>query len=239
MDELLALLERYSPGYRGRVEGAGFWQLDVMEERFGRPLPGFYRRFAEVMGAQAGPLLAGLHAYHPNDIAELYAVAPPGELPPDRFLYVFGDPSQEGDHYFLDLDAPEGADDAEVVRFPFGADAWKTRLVRRFASLREMLLVFAVRHVALPTFPHRAQLASGAAREAPGAGEAADLFLRLGFAALPYPRSCLLFERRDAVIELDRAPGQLGFSCRVGMRDALELRRFTAIVEERLQLVHE
>jgi hypothetical protein len=94
MDELLALLERYSPGYRVRLRGAPGWRLDELQEAFGRQLPGFYREFCRVMGGGGGPLLAHVNAYEPrDDVATLYRVAPEAELPPRRFLYVFGDPS--------------------------------------------------------------------------------------------------------------------------------------------------
>ncbi|WP_437571836.1 hypothetical protein [Sorangium sp. So ce542] len=232
MEELLALLDRYAPGYRGRIQGVYGWRLDELEERFGRPCPGFYRSFALAMGAEGGPLLDGLHEHHPTKIAELYELAP--WMPPRRFLYVFGDASPDGQHTFLDLDAPSEAGDFQVVRFPFGEQTWKTRLTRRFVSLREMLFVLAMRNVHLPTFPHRAEhlSADGPAGAPPSAEDAAVVFERLGFTRLPYPRRCLLFERQDAAILLYRRPDEPGFSIRVGMRDAAKLRSFQAIVED-------
>ncbi|KYF77334.1 hypothetical protein BE20_55790 [Sorangium cellulosum] len=126
-----------------------------------------------------------------------------------------------------------------MVRFPFGEQTWKTRLTRRFASLREMLFVLAMRNVHLPTFPHRAEhlAADGPAGAPPSAEDAAVVFERLGFTRLPYPRRCLLFERQDAAILLYRRPDEPGFSIRVGMRDAAKLRSFQAIVEDSAGLI--
>lgn len=234
MDELLALLERYSPGYRARIKGVHRWRLDELEERFGRPCPGFYREFARRMGAGAGPLLDGMSDYHPSSIAELYELAPERELPPRRFLYILGDPSVDARHHFLDLGAPAGEDDCAVVRVPFGEDAWKTHLVQRYVSLREMLFVLAMDRVALPTFPHRVEFARpfDAAGAAPGAEEVAVIFERLGFARLAHARRCLLFERQDGAIVLYRRPDDPAFSVRVGLRDPAKLRGFQAVVED-------
>ncbi|WP_437992735.1 hypothetical protein [Sorangium sp. So ce145] len=232
MEELLSLLDRYAPGYRGRVQGVYGWRLDEIEDRFGRPCPGFYRAFALAMGAEGGPLLEGLHEYHPSKIADLYALAP--WMPPRRFLYVFGDASPDGQHYFLDLDAPSEAEDCHVVRFPFGEQTWTTRLTRRFVSLREMLFVLAMTNVHLPIFPHRAEYLStgGPAGAPPRAEDVAVILERLGFTRLPYPRRCLLFERHDAGILLYRRPDDPGFSLRVGFLDPAKLRGFEAVIED-------
>ena len=234
MDDLLDLLERYAPGYRDTIKGAKFWQLDVLEERFGRPLPGAYRAFAEIMGVDGGALLAHVCSYHPDHISELYAVAP--WMPPHRFLYILGDSSLEDHSYFLDLDTSCDSDDHEVVRFPFDDDGWANR-TRKFVSLREMLLLWAMRYVALPTFPHAAEFSRGAESLTASAEDVANLITRLGFVKLSLPVRCMLFERPDAVIELYRLPHEPGFSFRVGMRDADELRRFEAIIEENTSMV--
>jgi hypothetical protein len=234
MDDLLALLERYAPGYRGTIQGARFWQLDVLEEGFGRPLPGAYRAFAETMGVDGGALLAHVRSYHPNHISELYAVAP--VMPPRRFLFIFGDPSMEAYHYFLDLETSRDGDDHEVVRFPFSDHGWANP-TPRFVSLREMLLVWAMRYVALPTFPHAATFTGSGEAHTPSAEDMANLFARLGFVKLSRPTRCMLFERADAAIELYRFPYEPSFSFQVGMRDLAELHRFEAIIEDTTVLV--
>jgi hypothetical protein len=236
MNKLLALLQRYVPDYQSRIQGVYGWALEELEEAFGRPLPGFYQDFARFMGQQGGPLLAHVHGYNPLEIIDFYQLTPAAYLPPGRFLYVFGDPSMDAHHYWLDLEAPSEEEDCHVVRIPLGKEAWKTRLSPGYVSLREMLFVWAMRHVRLPAFPHEAEYLLDSA--GPEAGKSADadeltrLFEKLGFTCLPYPRRCLLFDRDDAGIELYRPPSAPGLSFRVGMRDREEFRRFQGVVED-------
>lgn len=237
MDELLELLEHYSPGYRHQIEGTDEWELDKLEEIFGRPLPRFYREFAQVMGQDGGPLLAHVNAYQPRwDVGQIYRVLPDSELPPRRFLFIFGDPSVDGQHYWLDLEAPSEEGDSQVVRMPFGHDSWKTKLSPLHVSLREMLFVWAMSQVHLPSFPQRAQYSLRSRDLAPAgfrdAEDLARILERLGFTRLPYPRRCMLFERADAGILLYRRPTGPGFSFEVGMQEPEEFRRVQAIIEE-------
>ncbi|MFY0572336.1 hypothetical protein ACN28E_52045 [Archangium lansingense] len=235
MDELLALLERYSPGYADQIQGASAWNLRKLKESFGQPLPEFYQEFADVMGKDGGPLLAHVQSYDPYDVTELYEVAW-RELPPRRFLFVFGDPSIDAQHYWLDLETPTEDEEYRVFRFAFGKEEWKKHRSPLYMSLREMLFVWAMSNVCLPTFPHRAAYYSRLGRMPPGelldAEDVARIFERLRFVRLPYPQRCLLFERDDAAIELYRSPDEPGFSFRVGMRNPEELRRFQAIMED-------
>lgn len=236
MDELLVLLERYVPGYQRRIQGVYDWGLDELAESFGRPLPGFYREFALVMGEKGGPLLDHVHAYHPLKAADIYRLAPETQLPPRRFLYIFGDPSVDAQHYWLDLESPSEEEDCQVVRIPFGKEAWKTRISRVHVSLREMLFFWAMNHVRLPAFAQGAEyLVSASDPTARAALEAEDLartFEKLGFTRLSYPQHCLLFDRDDAGIALYRPPDAPGFSFRVAMREPDEFRRFQAVVED-------
>lgn len=236
MDELLALLERYSPGYQAQIEGASGWSLDNLEDVVGQPLPVFYREFAQVMGKEGGPLLADVRSYNPYDIAELYELSPAAELPPRRFLFIFGDPSMEAEHYWLDLEAPSEREDRQVMRMRFGEEEWKKNLSPVYMSLREMLFVWAMRNICLPTFPHGATYYLGSKHtplDAPPDAEAvARIFERLGFTRLSYPRRCLLFDRDDAAISLYRSPDEPGFLFQVGMRNPEELRRFQGIMED-------
>ncbi|REG14283.1 hypothetical protein ATI61_1272 [Archangium gephyra] len=235
MNELLALLERYAPGYAERIQGASAWNLFMLKKVFGQSLPEFYQEFVEVMGKDGGPLLAHVDSYDPYDVTELYEVAW-RELPPRRFLFVFGDPSPDDQHYWLDLEAPSEDGDCKVFRFPFGTEEWKKHGSPLYMSLREMLFVWAMSNVGLPTFPHRAAYYSRLANVPPNelldAEDVARIFERLRFVRLPYPQRCMLFERDDAAIELYRSPDEPGFSFRVGMRNAEEFRRFQGIMED-------
>jgi hypothetical protein len=239
MDELLALLERYSPGYRDQIKGVADWRIDELQEAFGRPLPRFYRQFCRVMGMNAGPLLAHVNAYEPrDDVATIYRIFPDVELPPRRFLYVFGDPSVDSQHYWLDLEQPaeESVEDCRVVRMSFGREGWEAAVSPVYVSLREALFAWAMTYVHLPTFPHQVgyYLRSGdngpeAVRDAE---ELARILERLGFTRLLYPRHCLLFERGDAGILLYQPPASSGLSLEMGVQDSHECRRLEAIIEE-------
>jgi hypothetical protein len=234
MDDLLTLIERYAPGYRARIRGAAWWWIDDLEANLGRPLPAAYREFVEAMGADGGPLLAGLRNYQTNKIAELYKDL--AFMPPRRFLFVFGDDTPDApEHFFLDLERPtdDGAD-AEVVRFPLDDDG--SARTHRFVSLRELLFVLAMRNIALPGFPWRAEYLDeprhGPEREPTGAEAFAALFGKLGFRRLAFPRRCALFERDDAVIELYNLPDRPGCSFRVGFREQGELRRLAELLAD-------
>jgi hypothetical protein len=235
MDELLTLLERYLPGYRGQIKGARDWHLDELEELFGQPLPGIYREFALSMGMNGGPLLAHVRSYEPLEVADIYRLSW-RELPPRRFLFVFGDPSPEPQHYWLDLNTTTEDGDCQIVRLPFEQETWQKHLVRAYVSLREMLFVWAMSNVHLPKFPHRARYLSRPADEAPGfwmdAEALAQLLKQLGFTRLPYPQHCLLFERDDAAIELYRLLDGPGFSFQVGVRELAEFRKLQSIIED-------
>jgi hypothetical protein len=243
MDDLLVLLERYSPGYSARVQGVEDWRLDELEEAFGRTLPRFYRQFCQIMGTDAGPLLAHVHAYEPrDDVATIYRVFPDRRLPPRRFLYVFGDPSMDSQHYWLDLERPSpGGEDCWVVRMPFGSEGWETRVSSVYVSLREMLFAWAMMYLRLPTFPHQVGYYRPSGERRPGtAGDAEELariFERLGFTRLPYPRHCQVFERSDAGIFLYRAPASPGLSFDMGVQDPREGRRVETIIEENTGMV--
>jgi hypothetical protein len=188
------------------------------------------------MGKDGGPLLAHVDAYDPFHIADIYQLVPPAELPPQRFLYVFGDPSLDAQHYWLDLEVPFEDEDCQVVRIPFGKEAWKRHLSPLYMSLREMLFVWAMSDIHLPTFPHHAMYYRSSRHthpdELPDAEDIARIFERLGFVRLPYPRRCLLFEREDSSIKLYRPPNEPDFSFQVGMRSLDKLRHFQAIIED-------
>lgn len=235
MDELLALLERYAPGYRSRVQGASKLHVRYLEQVFGRPLPKFYQEFVRVMGADGGPLLSQVETYQPDKISKLYRFAS-DEMPPRRFLFVFGDPSSDDEHYWLDLEAPSEEGDCQVVRMPFGGDEWETHLSRHFVSLREMLFVWAMENVRRPELPlHAGYLVRSeyeAPEKVPDAEDLARAFEKLGFTRLPYPRHFLLYERADAAIELGRSPDEPGFWFSISAREQQDFNRFCAIVED-------
>ncbi len=233
MDELLALLERYSPGYHDQIQGYADWLLDELEETFGRPLPTSYREFARAMGKEGGPLFAHVRSYDPLlDVTDIYQVVPKSELPPRRFLYVFGDPDPLAPHhYWLDLEAPSEEGDYQVVRMPFGEESWKKKLSRDFVGLREMLFVVAMENVCLPKFPCQVKYYHDERRTAK-VEDIARLVERMGFVRLPYPRHSLIFERNGAAIRFYRPPDKSHLHLQVGMSNPDELRRFQAIIED-------
>lgn len=237
MNELLVFLERFSPGYRDRIEGYPDWLIDELEEAFGRPLPGPYRDFARNMGVNGGPLLAHVRSYDPLlDVAELYRLSPPSELPPRRFLFVFGDPDPLAPTpYWLDLESPSEDGDCQVVRMSFGEESWKQQH-RDFVSFREMLFLWAMEYIHMPNFPHHARYLRGKGQQTVTTEDLARILAKLGFTQLPYPRHSLLFERDDAAARLYRRPNDSSFEIRVGMRNLDELKHFQAVIEDNADL---
>lgn len=235
MDELLAFIERYAPGYRGLIQGAHEWRIDDLEKAFGQPLPKFYRKFASVMGVNGGPLLAHVDTYEPTKVADLYRFASV-EMPPRRFLFVFGDPALDDEHYWLDLETPSEDGDCQVVKMPFGDEAWEASLSRYYVSLREMLFAWAMENICLPTFPYQAEYFVNSARTTTeGSSDVEELagkFERLGFKRLSYPRHCLVLERKDASVEFIRKPTETGIWFSIGGRDHKEFQRLRALAEE-------
>jgi|GEM_PF-1438797 len=237
MDELLELLERYEPGYRGQLDGYPDPLLDELEETFGRALPASYRGFAQVMGARGGAVLSTVSAYDPlMDVAALYRVMPM-EMPPRRFLYLFGDPSPLAPTpHWLDLEAPSEGDDCQVVRMPLGEHSWKTKLSRDYVGLRELLFLWAMEHVHMPRFPAQALYQRGPGQQASTGEDVAHILEKTGFKRLPYPRHSMLFEREDGAVRLYRPPEGMHFDIRVAMRSPDLLARFQALIEDHTDL---
>ena len=237
MDALLELLERYLPGYRSQIEGYPAPLLDELEEAFGRELPASYREFAEAMGARGGVFLSSVSAYDPIlDVADFYRVMPM-EMPPRRFLYLFGDPSPLAPTpYWLDLESPSAGDDCQVVRMPLGEHTWKTKLSRDYISLRELLFLWAMEHVQMPRFPAHVSYQSGAGRRTVTEQDVARLLVQAGFTQLPYPRHSLLFERDDGAVRLYRPPEKPSFELRVAMRSSDALIRLQELIADHTDL---
>ncbi|NTX07464.1 SMI1/KNR4 family protein [Myxococcus sp. CA040A] len=235
MDELLTLLERYSPDFRNDISGVDGWALEELEAAFGHPLPDFYREFCLFMGERGGPLLARVDGYNPLDIIDFYRLTPPTYLPPRRFLYVLGDPSVDAQHYWLDLETLSPDGDCQVVRIPLSEHAWETRASRVYVGLRELLFSWAMSQVALPTFAHTTEYVtpySTQGQRPPDAENFALTLEKLGFVRRPFPNRCLVFERHDAAIDLYRPPDAPGFSLKMGVSDLTEHRRLQSILED-------
>jgi len=238
MDELLALLERYSPGYREGIQGVDDWCIEDLEDLIGRPLPGCYKAFVKVMGQHAGPLLFDVTQHDLPHVMFLYRLNP---RLPRRFLLLFGDPSPLAPTpYWLDLDSPSENGDCQVVRMPFGESegTWKERLSKDYISLREMLFLWAMEYVHLPNFPHQARYCRSKGRQPSSAEDMARLLEKMGFVRLPYPRYSMLFERAGdgSATRLYCPPDDPFFEIRVGMHSADKLRHFKLLIEDNTDL---
>jgi hypothetical protein len=236
MRDLIALLERYVPGCSNQIQGVSTAEIDFLEDAFGQPLPDAYRFFALEMGRDGGPLLAHVRSYNPFDIADKYKTTS-NDIPPRRFLFIFGDPDPlTRFHYWLDLEAPSEDGDFQVVQFPYFQDAWKTKLIRSYVGLQEMLFDWAMEYVCVPSFPHRARYRQGDG-EMTTVKDVANYLEKMGFIRLPYPRYSLLFERDDAAIGLYRFPDSSHFQMHVGMRSLDKLKHFQAVIEDNTDLM--
>ncbi|NTX10872.1 SMI1/KNR4 family protein [Myxococcus sp. CA056] len=240
MEELLNLLERYLPGYRQQVRGYPDLVVDELEEVFGHPLPESYRQFANVMGAQGGPLFQEMSSYDPiQGVAENYRLAPESVMPPRRFLFLFGsrDPLVSDCHW-LDLDAPTEDGDYQVVLMPFGEHAWKKNLRRIYSGFREMLFLKAMTDICLPTFPHQVKFSGGHEGKASSVDEVARIFERGGFIRLPHPHHSMIFERPGAAIRLYRPPRGSRFYIHAGAHRLDELHHLQRVLEDNTDVEH-
>ncbi|AKQ63696.1 hypothetical protein A176_000608 [Myxococcus hansupus] len=180
------------------------------------------------------PLLAHVPSFNPIlDVAERYRVAPKSELPPHRLLFSFGDRDPLAPHHdWLNLESPSEEGNCQVVRMPFGADSWKTKLRREAIGLRELLFLWAMEHVRMPTLPHQDPYVRRDGDSTPTAEDLARLLEKMGFVQLHFPRYNMLFEREGAAARLYRHPGSPQFNLRVGVQHPEELKRVQVLLED-------
>lgn len=231
MEEILAFLDRYVPGYVTEASGASAEQIDDLEEAFERPLPGFFRHYLSALGNDTGALFQNNRTHDPFSIADLYRCGGRPPLPPHRFLFAFSTNTLDNCDYFLDLEQPAGGGDYRIVRFPIHEDAWK-KPSESYSSLSSMLYILAAENVVIPSLPLQQKYGSGAAHPPLSADDYAAEVADLWFTVTSESSDHILLERLGAVILVERFPGTPEFLINVGMSDPDDWPAFEALTEK-------
>lgn len=230
MRALVELIELYRPGFAATVQGATEDAIEDLEDLMG-PLPGAYRRFLQTMGAAMGDFSAMGADFDMEACRSIVLVKP--WICDERYLYIAYDGALSGWDFYMDRDAPSGADDCMVVRMPL---SWREDPTRRrpvFSGLEELLYVEAYWNIRLPLFAHRSELMRPITGEAMHGCEAAAVCAEieaLGFVRVPPASPSALYERRDAALALYQVPDAPGFSLVLGCDEAHELRRLEGLL---------
>lgn len=231
MKDLVALIERYRPGYSRTVEPASDFDIEDYDAEAGA-LPGAYVRFLQTMGRSIGDFNAHDVDFNVRNLVITYQVAP--WIQRDQFLLIGSDQGPTGVRYFLDRGAIDGKGDCMVVMSLRHPSLPLDPLDQLHVGLEEFLYVEAYRTVRLPLFAHRAELAPTPLVMDPRA-TAENAFAvaeRLGFERVSPAQRSALYERGDAALVLARRPTSDAFSLRIGATDPDELARLISAFED-------
>ncbi len=228
MKDLVALIDRYQPGYASTVEPASSIELEDLEEAAG-PLPGAYVRFLKTMGRSVGALRVHDAHFNVAEVLMAYQLAP--WVIRDQYLFIAGDRSPANAPYFLDRSAPSGDDDCLVVMM-LGHQRERCDVLH--VGLEEFLYVEAYRSMRLPRLGPSVGLAPVPLTNDPlaTAERAGALAEGLGFKRIGPARRSALYERGDAAMVLYRHPHQEAFSFRLAAAEPPELERLVAAFTE-------
>ncbi|HEX5746493.1 MAG TPA: SMI1/KNR4 family protein [Archangium sp.] len=244
LQEFIALVERYDPGYSRRLRGAGPEEIRNLEVLAGQPLPDSYREFLTRMGRDMGGLEIEGIDFHIERILEFYKS---GDWPPPRGYILFAiqedDPQMD---YYLECTRP-GQRDCPVVRFPsmgeFSRDGYFDSLD---PSLNDFLLSLAFSEKRMEDFDRQRLLTPSTKnrKQAPIASPVAlarivdERAQRLGFERVARTSVAYRFyDRADAAlyVRLDDAGGLMGVT--VAARTPRELERISDILGNQTSLV--
>jgi len=230
MQRLVALIEQFRPKFSDTIRAAEPEAVEALAELAG-PLPGAYVRFLHTMGADMGELALADADFRIEEQVGAYCASPWMRHP--RFLQIAQDYSPASWDYYLDRDAPSGADDCRVVQMPLGKKFLATdQQWPLYAGLEEMLYVQAFRTLRLPLLAHAAEFmrTSTASGESEAVRAIAESF---GFVRVAPEFRSALYERGDAAIVLYQHPVEANFSFRLACEDAGELARLsTSFIEQ-------
>ncbi|WP_239014400.1 hypothetical protein [Archangium violaceum] len=224
MEAFVEFVEKYRPGFSEEIFPADEYDIRVLEKRAG-PLPGFYRRFLEKMGANMGGLELADASLSIDGALGAYTLA---WLQGGRYIFFAGDNGVTGWHWFLDRASPHGADDCLVVNRLLEENYPPQGSHPMYVGLEEFLYYEAFKEVRMSQLPFRRKFSTPEDVKA-AAGYRSDSVTALaeekGFKRIPPAEHCALFERGDAAISLYRHPTQPTFSFVVGCEDAAEAER--------------
>lgn len=240
---LIDLIEQYDPGFANRIQGASAEELHHLEKQLGHPLPGSYKDFLSLMGKDLGGFETPQVDLRLERVQDFYEVTE--SQPPNRFIFIGAHEEDPYMDYYLDCGVPAGTD-CPVVRAEMPEQLVKPeKLWRSFASLEDMLFVWAFRN-RLARLSHRRKLSASLQRNAQGVmvippgvlGSVEVLAAQLGFQKLPHTSPLtLLFERGDAALYLSRPSPEGGITSELGAQDPREFRKLEeAIIDNTVML---
>lgn len=219
MQPLVAMIERYKPGFRDAIVPADPEMVSDLEELTG-PLPGAYRRFLSTMGQSTDGFYPGGADFTVEDRLANYQLE--SSLSGSYYLLVgAGGPLEPGGDLYMDRSRPYGDDDCELALAPFGPTLDESTCVPFQAGLEEFLYIDAFRRFRLPLLGASSRLAP--ALEAEGDETVIDRLLTaaelVGFKRVGPVQRSALFERGDAAMVMNRNPRSSQFQLEVRAAD--------------------
>jgi len=222
MTSLVELLERYQPGISAGFVPAAEKEIATLQRAVG-PLPGAYLRFLRTMGSSTGDLELRHGDTKLTSVMKVwstYNVLRWLARPPfTSYLFVAQDRSPSGYHFFLDRNAPHGADDCMLVQMPTDPAFKPAQRSPVHAGLEEFLFHEAYAAVRLPLFPLHEYQVSVPGVEDDVIAAIAAVAARLGFERLPSTTRSPIFERGDEAVLLHRPPESESFWMTVSAYD--------------------
>jgi hypothetical protein len=240
---LIDLVEQYAPGFANRIQGASSEEVHRLEEHLRRPLPSPYKDFLSLMGKDLGGFETPHVDLRLERVQEFYEVTEP--RPPSRFIFIGAHDEDPYMDYYLDCETPSGIN-CKVVRAEVPEQLLKPeKLWCSFASLEDMLFVWAFRS-RLARLGHRRKFSPALQRNSqgimaipPGVFDGAErLAAQLGFQKLPHTTPLtLLFERGDAALYLSRPTAEGGITAEFAAQDPREFRKLEEAITDNTALL--
>ncbi len=249
IDQLVAMVEGWIPGFEGAIEGAPSEHIEALEAELG-PLPAGQYAFLRRMGADHG----GLNSYG-DDVIDFgaeamlqYAKDP--LLHPDRSQFTVAGAAAPGvEGLFFDRrnerdGRGQGGNGGAPALVRLATGMGGPVVIPEHRSFIDMLFGFAFLEKRLPSLAHELWLRSpGTRRPAFGHGppgtwrdQCAWMCGQLGFVLVEQgPSWWVCAEREDAALALYEAPGYAP-DVRIAAGDRLELMRLAEVLMDNLDL---
>jgi len=240
IQELLAFISRYEPGFPQRIRGATEKEIEKLERLAGQPMPAAYREFLAAMGKDAGDSHSGNEDLRFQLVLRFYEMY--GKSWSRDYVFIGQLNVEPPVDYYLELSEPN-APDGRVVGVDQGGRPARDEVWPYFPSLKDMLFSRAFYNLRVARLPYRKtftprlvnQKGGGEPEVATTLGAVSEVAIKLGFRKLPYttPRNPM-FERRDAVLLGNQHPHGDGFSFELAADKENELNKMTHIIRDNL-----
>jgi hypothetical protein len=240
MEECVGFIGRYAPAYPATLKSASPQEIQQLEERAGRSLPGSYKTFLRLMGHGMGPLSMFGADF---DISTIIDLCAPGKWrAPERYLRI----GQQREHPRMDvyLDLGWSADEPRVVRFEsWGEISEDTEdFSVAFNSFPEMWFTLAFLQLRMPLLPYRASYGPGGQEPGhepiPYIKRLDMLAQKMGFQRLPYTSMMSpCYERGDAALT-GYEPDEYSLSIELAVKGEQEMKQLGQLLEDHVSVVN-